>query len=68
MFHNSQNYDSLFIFQETRKTNFKIDVIPKAIEQYISSVIQQPKKKDNKSELLLVSINSLGFLDNSLSN
>ena len=36
VFHNSENYDTHLIFQELRKYNFKINVIPKTIEKYMS--------------------------------
>ena len=35
MFHNSENYDTHLIFQELGKYNFKINVIPKTIENNI---------------------------------
>ena len=57
MFHNLQNYDSLLIFQEVGKYDFKINAIPKTVEKYMNFNIQQPKKKDIKSGLPLVFIN-----------
>ena len=56
MFHNLQNYDSHFIFQEIGKYSFKTNVIPKKIEQYKSFTIQKPKKKDIKPGLSLINL------------
>ena len=68
MFHNLQNYDSDLIFQEIGKYNFKINVIPKTTEKYMSFTIQQPKEKGNKPGLRLVFAVSIHFLNNSLDN
>ena len=46
VFHNLESYDSHLTFQEIGKYNFKINVIPKTLEKYMSLTIQQPKKKD----------------------
>ena len=43
MFHDLQNYDSHLIFQELGTYNFKINVIPKAIEKYMSFSIELNK-------------------------
>ena len=59
VFHNLQNYDSHLIFQE--KIIFKINVIPKTIENYISFTIQQSKEKRNKPGFPLVFIDSVHF-------
>lgn len=40
MFHNTQNYDSHFKFQELGKHNFKTSFIPKPIEKYTSVTIK----------------------------
>ena len=68
MFHNWQNYDSHFIFQEIGKYNFKTNIISKIIVKYMSFTIKQPKKKDIKLELSLLLTDSLHFLNNSLDN
>ena len=68
MFHNLRNCDSHLIFQEIGKYNFKIDVISKTIEIYISFSIKQPKKKDIKPGLPLSFIESIHFLNDSLDN
>ena len=68
MFHNLQNYDSHLVFQEIGKYNFKLNVIPKAMEKCMSFTIQQPKKKGIKPELPLVFVDSVHFLNNSLNN
>ena len=68
VFHILQNYDLDLIFQEIGKYNFKINVIPKTIEKYMSFTIQQPKEKGNKPVLQLVFTVSIHFLNNSLDN
>ena len=45
MFHNLQNYDLQLISQEVGKYNFKVSVILKAIEKYMSFTMKQPKRK-----------------------
>ena len=62
VFQNLQNYNSHHIFQEIRKKNFKINVIPKAIEKYVNFTIHQPKQKELKPGLPLVFIDSKHFL------
>ena len=68
VFYNLQNYDSHLISQEIGRNNFKINVIPKTTEKYMSFTIQQSKEKGNKPGLLLVFIDSVHFLNNSLDN
>ena len=40
VFHNLQNHDSHLISQEIGKYNFKINLIPKTIDNYMSFTIQ----------------------------
>ena len=40
-FHNLQNYDSRIIFERVGQYNFKINVIPKTMEKYMSFTIKQ---------------------------
>ena len=61
VFHNLQNYDSLLIFQEIKKYNFKINVIPKTIKRDMSFNIHEPKEKGMKLGLLLVFIDNIHF-------
>ena len=68
VFYNLQNYDSHLISQEIGRNNFKINVIPKTTEKYMSFTIQQSKEKGKKPGLLLVFIDSVHFLNNSLDN
>ena len=48
VFHKLQNFDSHLVFQEIRKCNFKINVLPKTIKYHTSFTIQQSKEKGNK--------------------
>ena len=41
VFHDLENYNSHLIFQEIGKHHFKINVIEKTIEKYMSFAIQQ---------------------------
>ena len=66
MCHNLQNYDSHLVFQEIRKYNFEINVMPRTVEKYMSFTIQQPKWEGTKPGLPLVFIDSDHFLNNSL--
>ena len=68
MFQNLQNYDSHLIFQEIGKYNFKTNIVRKKMEKYMSFTIKQPKKKDVQPGLLLVFIDRVLFLNNSLDN
>ena len=52
------------MIQEIEKYNMKINVIPKAIEKYMTFTIKQ-HKKDIRPEFPLVFIFSIHFLDNS---
>ena len=68
VFHHLQSYDLHLIFKDVVKYNFKVKVIPKAIEKYkfynlnMSFTIQQSKEKAIKPRLLLVFIDSVRFL------
>ena len=68
MLRSLKNYDSHFIIQEIEKYNFKINVIPKTIEKYMSFTIHQPKRKVSKPGLSLVYIDRVHFLNNSSDN
>ena len=69
MFHNLQNYDSLFSYQNVGKYNFKINIFSKTIEKYMSFIIIEQSKKDCINlALLLVFIDSIYFWGNSLEN
>ena len=68
MFHNFQTYDSHFIFQETGKYNFKINVVPETAEKYMSYTIQRLKKEAIKPWLPLVFVENVHFLNNLLEN
>ena len=63
---NLQNYDSHLTFQETRKNDFKINVIGKTIEKFMSLTINQTKKRGIQSGLPIVSTDSVFFINNSL--
>ena len=56
-----QNYDLHHVFQEVGKYNFKINVIPKKTEKYISFTIQQLKEKGIKPRPSLVFIDRTRF-------
>ena len=66
MCHNLQNHDSHLVFQEIRKYNFEINVMPGTVEKYMSFTIQQPKWEGTEPGLPLVFIDSDHFLNNSL--
>ena len=61
MFNNSH-----LIFEEN--IIFKINVIPKTIEKYISFTTQQSKEKSEKPRLPLAFIGNVHFLNNSSDN
>ena len=68
MFHKLQNYDSHLIFQELGIYNFKINVILRTREKYMSFSIEQPKEVIIDCRLSLVFIDSIHFLNGTLDN
>ena len=63
--HNMQNYDSHLIFENIGKYNFKINVIPKTTEKYMTFTIQQ-SKRSTKPGIPSVFLDSIHFLNNSI--
>ena len=51
------------MFQEAGKNNFKINVMPKTIEKYLSFIIKQTKKNAINPGLPIVFIDSIHFLN-----
>ena len=59
MFHNLKNYDSHLIMQELAKFNFKISVIPKRLEKYMSFIINNKLRFIDSFKFLGSSLDSL---------
>ena len=58
----------ILFFIKLESIILKLNIIPKAIEKYMSFAIQQPEKKGIKPGLPLVFIDSVHVLNNSLDN
>ena len=59
-----QNYDSHLVYKELERYNFKINVISKIMEKYMSFSIKQIKGVIIDCRLALVFIDSVHFVNN----
>lgn len=64
VFNYLQNYDSHLVYKELERYNFKINVISKIMEKYMSFSIKQIKGVIIDCRLALVFIDSVHFVNN----